>query len=75
MDRAWNIAAVICLLIAAFFLLRENYNAAFVAATLGAVAWFMNYRSQLRDTIIEPVETSEPDADDLENDSENEEKK
>jgi hypothetical protein len=69
-DRAWNIAAVICLFIAAFFLLRENYNAAFVAATLGAVAWFMNYRNQLRGTIIEPAETSEMDEDDFEDDDE-----
>ena len=76
-ERAWNIAAVICLLIAAFFLLRENYNAAFVAATLGAVAWFMNYRSHLRGTIIEPAETDyrDEDEDDLESNSEDEEKK
>ncbi len=59
LERAWTIAAVVLLLIAAVFLLRENYNAAFVAAALGAVAWFMNYRSQLRSTIIEPAETDE----------------
>ena len=60
-ERAWPIAAIVCLFIAAFFLLRENYNAAFVAATLGAVAWFMNYRNQLRSTIIEPAEASDAD--------------
>jgi hypothetical protein len=70
MERAWNIAAVICLFIAAFFLWRENYNAAFVAATLGAVAWFMNYRSQLHATIPEPPETSDADEEDFEDDEE-----
>lgn len=65
MERAWTIAAVLFLFIAAFFLLRENYNAAFVAATLGAVAWFMNYRNQLRSTISEPAETDEVDEDDF----------
>jgi len=70
LERAWVIAAIICLLIAAFFLLRENYNAAFVAAALGAVAWFMNYRNQLRATIIEPAETSDEDEDDFEDEDE-----
>lgn len=70
MERAWTIAAIVCLFIAAFFLLRENYNAAFVAATLGAVAWFMNYRSQLRATVIEPVETGDVDEDDFEDEDE-----
>jgi hypothetical protein len=65
MERVWIIAAVVSLFIAAFFLLRENYNAAFVAAALGAVAWFMNYRNQLRATIIEPTETEETEEDDF----------
>lgn len=70
MESAWTIAAVVFLLVAAAFLLRENYNAAFVAAALGAVAWFMNYRSQLRSTIIEPAETSDADEDDFEDEDE-----
>jgi hypothetical protein len=70
LERAWAIAAIGFLFIAAFFLLRENYNAAFVAATLGAVAWFMNYRSQLRARIIEPAEPSDVDEDDFEDEDE-----
>ena len=66
MERAWTIAAVVCLLVAAVFLFRENYNAAFVAAALGAVAWFLNYRSQLRGIIIEPTDTEEGDETDSE---------
>jgi hypothetical protein len=70
LERVWTIAAIVCLFIAALFLFRENYNAAFVAATLGAVAWFMNYRNQLRSNIIEPEETDEMDEDDFEDEDE-----
>ena len=70
MERIWTIAAVVCLFIAAWFLLRENYNAAFVAGALGAVAWFLNYRNQLRSTIIEPAEITDEDEDDHENEDE-----
>lgn len=54
----WTIASVLCLIVAALFLLRENYDAAFVSAALGAVAWFLNYRSQIRETIHEETETT-----------------
>jgi len=33
---------------AAFFLLRGELNTAFVIATLGIVAWFLNYRIQMK---------------------------
>ena len=33
---------------AAFFLLRGELNTAFVIATLGIVAWFFNYRIQMK---------------------------
>jgi uncharacterized membrane protein YhfC len=64
MERAWTIVSILCLIVAAILLFREYQNAAFVVATLGAVAWFLSYRVKLRATIIEPVETTddEPDA-------------
>ena len=34
-------------IVAAAFLWRNNTSAAFVSATLGAVAWFLSYRAQL----------------------------
>ena len=58
----WTAASVLCLIVAALFLLRENYDAAFVAATLGAVAWFLNYRSNIRSTIPEDTETTRDEA-------------
>jgi preprotein translocase subunit SecF len=33
---------------AAFFLLRGELNTAFVIAVLGIVAWFLNYRIQMK---------------------------
>jgi hypothetical protein len=73
MERAWLIASSLCLIAAALFLWRalsdEAYmNGAFVAATLGVVAWFLRVRTQLRKT-IPPLEDSPADED--EEDSEN----
>ena len=66
MQRAWTAASVLCLMVAAVLVVRENYNAAFVAAALGAVAWFLNYRSQISPTIVEDAETTgdDPEASD-----------
>jgi hypothetical protein len=45
------ILAGICIVVAAFFLLRRDLNAAFVIAALGMVAWFLNYRVQMKEVI------------------------
>lgn len=67
MERAWLIVATLCLIAAAIFLWRarvdEVYlNAAFVAAALGVVAWFLRLRSQLRKTIPHAEDFSADDA-------------
>ena len=36
---------------AAFFLLRGELNTAFVIATLGLVAWLLNYRIQMKSIV------------------------
>jgi len=51
-ERAWTIIAGVCLIVAAAFLLRDNINVAFVAATLGLVAWFLGLRDRLRKGIV-----------------------
>jgi hypothetical protein len=48
MERIWLIAASLLMIVAAGFLWRNNLSAAFVSAALGAVAWFLSYRSKLR---------------------------
>lgn len=43
------ILAAAGILVAAVFLLRGNIDAAFVAAALGAVAWFLSYRTTMKE--------------------------
>ena len=47
-ERIWIIVAAIMVIVAAGFLWRNNVSGAFVTATLGAVAWFLSYRAQIR---------------------------
>ena len=52
MERAWIIVSGLCLIVAAAFLWRANFDVAFVAATFGVVAWFLSIRDRLRKTMI-----------------------
>ena len=56
------ILAGTCILVAAFFLLRRNLDAAFVVAVLGLVAWFLNYRAQMKG-IVEAANLQESNSD------------
>ena len=47
-ERFWTTAAGVFVLVALVLLWRNNLSAAFVIATLGIVAWFLSYRTQLR---------------------------
>jgi len=47
-ERIWIFLGGILVIVAAVFLWRNNFSAAFVSAALGACAWFLSYRSQLR---------------------------
>ena len=62
MGRVWFIVSILCLCAAGVVVLRGEYNVAFVAATLGAVAWFLNYRSRIKPTIPQD-ESAEDEAD------------
>jgi len=46
--QPWLVAACLCLLAAAALWLLGHADAAFVAAALGVVAWFLNVRVRLR---------------------------
>jgi len=50
-ERVWIIASGILLVVAAVFFWRNNLSTAFVTAALGACAWFLRYRAQLRNKI------------------------
>ncbi len=61
-ERIWIIVAGIMVIVAAVFLWRNNMSAAFVTATLGAVAWFLSYRAQMRAKLAATeAESSEPE--------------
>jgi len=61
-ERIWIILAAVMVIVAAAFLWRNNMSAAFVTATLGAVAWFLSYRAQIRAKLAAAeVESSEPE--------------
>ena len=38
-------------IIAVIFAIQHDFNKAFVAAAIGAVAWFLNYRFQVKELI------------------------
>jgi hypothetical protein len=44
----WLIVAAVGGLVALFFAYKGNYESAFVAAAIGAAAWFLNYRAQVK---------------------------
>ena len=58
-ERLWMVASGILLVLAAFFVWRNNLSAAFVTAALGACAWFLSYRAELRKTIDDDELNSE----------------
>jgi hypothetical protein len=58
--RVWIIIAGLCLLVAATFLWWRRTDIAFVAATLGALSWLMNYRTGIKESIA-PATVDEPD--------------
>ena len=47
-ERIWMIVSALLLIAAAVLLWRNNLSAVFVTAALGACAWFLSYRAQLR---------------------------
>jgi len=52
-QQRWSIVAGACLLVAGACLFVSRMDAAFVAGTLGVVAWFWNERNRLRPASIE----------------------
>lgn len=61
------IVAGACIVVAAGFLLRGDMDAAFVAAVIGMVAWFLNYRMQIKASLAredfesDEIKGEEPD--------------
>lgn len=66
MKTFWIVVSALCGATAVFFVVRADYEKMFVAATVGAVAWFLSYRVRLRETLREMDQTDREDEDDEE---------
>jgi len=51
MKHFWMGLALACIAGAAMALWRQHYEAAFIIGTVGALAWFLNYRVRMKDLI------------------------
>ncbi len=61
-ERVWMILAILLVTTAGVFLWRNNLSPAFVSAALGACAWFLSYRSQLRSQLPDNSESDESES-------------
>lgn len=59
MKNFWIVLSVLCGVAAVLFVVREDYEKMFIAAAVGAVAWFLSYRVRLRQTLREWDDTDE----------------
>ena len=50
----WMILAGVAIVVAGVFLWRRDFDTAFVIAALGMVAWFLNYRAQMKEIAAAP---------------------
>ena len=53
MKLFWMILAGVCIAVAAVCMLRGDFNTAFVAAAVGMIFWFLNYRAQMKEVIAD----------------------
>lgn len=56
MKRLWVPIAAVFGLVAAVLFVQLKFEAAFVVAALGAVAWFLNYRAQIKDQLADELD-------------------
>ena len=66
----WLIVAGGCVAVAGVFLLRGDFDTAFVVAAVGMVAWFLNYRMQVKEKLaaIDAAEEENIEVNDLDED-------
>jgi uncharacterized membrane protein YhfC len=62
MKQIWMGVTLACIPAAALALWRHHYDAAFIIGTIGALAWFLNYRMRIKELLgSEPEEESGTD--------------
>jgi hypothetical protein len=63
MKRVWIILSAACGTLAVFFVIQDDYEKAFVAAAMGAVCWFLNYRMHLKESLPREDESNDEESD------------
>ena len=66
MKTFWIAVSALCGATAVFFVVRDDFEKMFIAAVLGAVAWFLSYRVRLSETLRDRDEMDREDEDDEE---------
>ena len=66
MKTFWIAVSALCGATAVFFVVRDDFEKMFIAAVLGAVAWFLSYRARLSETLRDRNEMDREDEDDEE---------
>ena len=56
MKSFWLIVVGVCGLAAAYFAFKSDFDKVFIAATLGAVAWFLSYREIIKSRLDDDEE-------------------
>jgi len=56
MKKLWVPIAAVFGLVAIILFIQLKFEAAFVVAALGAVAWFLNYRAQIKDELADELD-------------------
>ena len=74
MKTFWIVVSALCGATAVFFVVRDDFEKMFIAAVLGAVAWFLSYRARLSQTLREMDQTDRADVADEEYIDEDDEK-
>jgi len=63
MKQFWMIVAGACIVVAAVALWLNHVDTAFVIATIGVLAWFLNYRARMKKIAADAADTeAEPEA-------------
>ena len=55
MKHFWMAVSISCLGAAAIALWQQHIDATFVIATIGGLAWFLNYRVRVKELIADPA--------------------
>lgn len=63
MKKFWIILAFVLGLVAIEFVIVADYEKAFVAAAVGAVCWFLNYRQQIKESLRKEDESKDDESD------------